>query len=312
MSAAGRRGNLILSVAEDYEWRHVRPFLESLRATDFDGDVRFFAAGMPRDSVERVERAGAADGRPRRFRVRVRGHVFRLYDRPLTRVRWHVQPAYRHVLDALSRLGRDRETTRARILGVVANTDVARHCFYLDHLLRVGHEYDNVMLSDVRDVVFLGDPFDFDIGDSMYCFAEAESFTIDKQVNNRGWLIGAYGEAALRELGDRPILCAGVTIGRTSAVIAYLRLMIDQLARLPRQPLGVDQGVHNYLVHKGLVPNARLVGNREGAVLTVGLMSEAEAAAALEERAHEIRVVHQYDRHPHLLDVLSSLSHTSV
>jgi hypothetical protein len=41
-------------------------------------------------------------------------------------------------------------------------------------------------------------------------------------------------------------------------------------------------------------------------------MSGAEAAAALEERAHEIRVVHQYDRHPHLLNVLSSLAHTHV
>jgi hypothetical protein len=91
-------------------------------------------------------------------------------------------------------------------------------------------------------------------------------------------------------------------------VFDYLTVMVDQLARLPRQLEGGDQGVHNYVVHKGLVPCARLVANREAPVLTVGLMVESEAAELLGQRAEAVKVVHQYDRHPKLSDMLTSTS----
>ena len=74
----------------------------------------------------------------------------------------------------------------------------------------------------------------------------------------------------------------------------------------------MDQGVHNYVIHKGLVPRARLVANGEGPVLTAGLMEEDDAVRLFRERAGSIRVVHQYDRLPRLAAALQRRSRAAV
>ncbi|HLW18457.1 MAG TPA: hypothetical protein VKV69_13965, partial [Actinomycetota bacterium] len=93
------------------------------------------------------------------------------------------------------------------------------------------------------------------------------------------------------------ISCSGLTIGSSEAVLTYLALMVDHLARVPRQFKGIDQGVHNYLLHNDLVPGARIVKNTEGPVLTVGTMTGSAALELLRSRRSEVRIVHQYDRH---------------
>jgi hypothetical protein len=73
----------------------------------------------------------------------------------------------------------------------------------------------------------------------------------------------------------------------------------------------MDQGVHNFLVHTGRVPG-RLVANTEGPVLTVGVMAPSDAVALLNDRAEELRVIHQYDRHPALAAPLEELTHAQL
>src|SRR5439155_2364653 len=172
---------------------------------------------------------------------------------------------------------RHPRTATARLMGALSNVEVARYFWFWDYLASRAEGYRNVMLTDVRDVLFLGDPFDFDIGDAVCSFEEDGRLTIGCQTNNRGWLHGAYGQEALDELADRPIVCSGITIGEASAVLDYSRVIVDHLARLSRQFKCMDQGVHNYVLHKGLVPQARLVPNGSGIVLTVGLMTAAAA-----------------------------------
>jgi len=70
--------------------------------------------------------------------------------------------------------------------------------------------------------------------------------------------------------------------------------------RLTRQDRGIDQGVHNYVLHKRLVPNARVIPNGDGPVLTVGIMCDESASRLLESCASQVRVLHQYDQHPGL------------
>jgi hypothetical protein len=294
------RPDLVLAAAQDYDWESTRPFVESLNATGFAGEIRFFAPGVSRVSARRLEQAGVSVSRPARVRLKVGRRVFQPYNPRTTRVRWHVQPLYRQVVRVLASLSPDRRTAALRLAGAIGNVEVARYFWFHRYLSRALPRYRNVMLTDVRDVIFLGSPFDFEIGDAVHFFLEHDRFRLRDQVNNRGWLIGAYGEHALEELGDRPISCSGVTIGAAPAVLDYLTVMVDHLLRLSRQYKGMDQGVHNYVLHKGLVPRARLVPNRDGPVLTAGLMSEDEAVELLTERAGAIKVVHQYDRHPRL------------
>jgi hypothetical protein len=66
----------------------------------------------------------------------------------------------------------------------------------------------------------------------------------------------------------------------------------------------MDQGVHNYLVHTGRV-EGRLVTNAEGPVLTLAIMSDEAAVELVRRRAGDARMLHQYDRHPAVLDALA-------
>lgn len=298
------RPDLILSAADGYEWEDLRPFVESLRATGYDGEVHFVGR-LSAETVSALAAAGVGVTRPRWLRFKVRGKTWHPYNPRTTRLRWRSQPLYRHVVRALSLLAPDRKRAQQRLTGLISNIEVARHFWYHDYLAPRQELYRNVMLTDVRDVLFLGDPFDFDIGETAHFFLEEEGRTLGSQVNNTGWIVGAYGQSGLDELRHRPISCAGVTIGSAPAIVGYLETMIAELMKLSRQFHGMDQGVHNYVVHHGLAPGA-VTGNSEGPVLTVGIMEEAAAVALLSSRAEMVKVVHQYDRHPALVELLEA------
>jgi hypothetical protein len=152
--------------------------------------------------------------------------------------------------------------------------------------------------------VFLGNPFDFPIGDAACFFLEDDSIPINQQIANTLWIVQAYGARGLVELGNYPICCSGVTIGPVAAVVEYLQVMVEHLLRLTRQDKGIDQGVHNFVLRKGLVSNARLISNGYGPVLTVGIMSDEDASRLFESSTSQVKVLHQYDQHPRLVAAL--------
>ncbi len=285
-----RPRDLVLAAAQGYGWETLRPFVESIRATGFDGEVRFFVSDIDGATVERLQEAGVALTWPRRYALRIRGRRVGPFN---PRLRWPGLPAL---------VGAAPLSARARLLGTVSNIDVARYFWSWLHLAGSRSSYRNVMLTDVRDVLFLRDPFRFDVGDAVCCFLEDERQTLGTQWMNRGWLEAAYGSDVADSLADRAISCSGVTIGSARAVQAYLAVMVRELARLPRQPSGIDQGVHNYVVHSGHVPEVRPLGNDTGPVLTIGIMSDEDAEKLVLARLDDANVVHQYDRHPRAIE----------
>jgi len=80
--------------------------------------------------------------------------------------------------------------------------------------------------------------------------------------------------------------------------------MVDELARLSRQPPGTDQGVHNYVVNERL-HEVTFVRNGERGLVTLALVPGAEVEGMLPDGYAEMRVLHQYDRHPRLAEILS-------
>jgi hypothetical protein len=294
--------DLILAAAQDYDWQDLAPFVDSLRATDFSGDIHFFVSGLSQRTEQELRLAGVGLSQPRRARIKLGSYVLSPYKR--SRVLWHFQPSYRRAVRLLSSLSGDRQAATRRIMAALSNVDVARYFWYLDHLSRYGSRYRHVMLTDVRDVVFTGSPFDFEIHDRVYFFLEDERWRINQNRISVGWLYEAYGAESVVRLGDRPLSCSGITIGTVPTVCAYLRAMVDELVRLPRQDSGIDQGVHTYVVYNDMVPNSELIANGDGPVLTVGLMPPGEALKALADPLAPVKVVHQYDRHPSLVGAL--------
>jgi hypothetical protein len=75
-----------------------------------------------------------------------------------------------------------------------------------------------------------------------------------------------------------------------------------------RIPMGShDQGVHNTLILNGLMPDAKLIPNGQGRVLTMGGMTPPSPEADGRLRLPDGRlpaVLHQYDRFPELAATL--------
>src|SRR5262249_35916168 len=134
--------------------------------------------------------------------------------------------------------------------------------------------YDAVMLSDARDVFFQRDPFAWKNGPGLHAFLEGGQRTVATCPGNRTMAMQAFGPSVLEEIGDRVPSCAGVTIGDEQSILSYLKHMIGLASEAKQMRLvsPVDQGIHNYIVHKPLLPKVHLHANGTSAVLTMGLM----------------------------------------
>jgi hypothetical protein len=294
-----------LGLAEGFDWEQLRPFTESLARTSFAGELHLWVAGIDERALEQLRRAGAVLHPYRRIRFERKARVFHAYDPPLQRLRSsRITPLYPPLIRTLGSLSPDRLRARARLAAAISIPYVARYFHFYRFLAASGTRFDNVMLTDVRDVFFQGDPFDFEIGDQTWFFLEDHRQTLGSERYDRDWLLTAYGEETLRELRDELISCSGVTIAPREPMLAYLRVMTEELLRLPHQIAGIDQGVHNYVIYKGLVPRARLVRNCDGPVFTVGLVPQAEIDAVIDEERLDANAIHQYQHHARLKEEL--------
>ena len=108
-----------------------------------------------------------------------------------------------------------------------------RFFVYYRYLLEHGQSYANVMLTDVRDVLFQSNPLGLEVADELQCFLEDARLTLGTERHNRKWLQTAFGDVVAEELTEAPIVCAGVTIGPRGIMLEYLKVMVKFLLRLP-------------------------------------------------------------------------------
>jgi hypothetical protein len=176
---------------------------------------------------------------------------------------------------------------------------VARYFMYRKFMESASDDYENVLLTDVRDVVFQGDPFVV-TRDAPVWFA-AEDKTIDACPVNSRWLSCAYGEAVARHLATKTISCSGTTIGDSNGIQAYLDLLCSEAERnkgVSGVP-GIDQGFHNYILWR-LEPNFIALDTRDRVVNTIGHTQEGSIRISgnrLIVDGTDSALVHQWDRH---------------
>ena len=129
-----------------------------------------------------------------------------------------------------------------------------RYAIYLDYLkARAGH-YDQVMMSDVRDVVFQSHPFAGIDSPKCHFYLEAAGRTIGSDATNARWVRGCFTAGEAEALAPRRISCSGITIGGTAEIMTYLEHMVAKIDAMPLRIYrtighGYDQGIHNYLVY---------------------------------------------------------------
>jgi hypothetical protein len=178
-----------------------------------------------------------------------------------------------------------------------------RFYLYHDYLLRQGHRFKNVMLTDIRDVVFQKDPFDFDLMESINVAMENPSIKLGQCAYNSKWMLAGYDEATLQQFAGEVISCSGTTFAPIQLMKNYLLKMLESIQKIKDAYHCGDQAVHNVLLHSHQLQPVQKLGNDTGPVLTLG--SEPDYGVTPDgyvtnKSGKLVNIVHQYDRHPRL------------
>jgi len=165
-----------------------------------------------------------------------------------------------------------------------------------------------VLLTDVRDVVFQGDPFTRP-ATRLEVYSEGQGGLAGHAFNMKH-MRAVAGAPLADAIADRPSLCVGTICGPAVEVGRLCRTLL-MLAAIPRSEVGgafgADQAACNLAVHLGLVdadvrPNYERVATI-GDVRSAGLHVR-DDGLILNPDGSISPVVHQYDRHQHLADAV--------
>lgn len=300
--------NLILGLVRGYNFEQIEPFLLSLKKTTFQGDVCFLVSQIDKRTINEISKYKVRIYPFNEFNLNFFGtsiYGYQILDKiyklnSINKI-YDLNKLYTQTVNNLSSLFSDKYLTKASIIKNFLNVYCIRYPLYYIYLSKYGKHYSNVMLTDVRDVLFQDDPFNFTFNDCICNFIEDnQHHTLSSCNINSSWLTEAFGEQAVAELGNQKILCSGVTIGTRSSIMIYLQSMIDKLTQLKAHRVGgIDQGIHNYIIYKNLAENVKLMRNYDRPVLTIRYEEEMlfnDDGFLVNSDGTVINVIHQYDR----------------
>lgn len=163
--------------------------------------------------------------------------------------------------------------------------------------LRANPNYDGILLTDVRDVLFQ-DRFFEGARDIVELYEQDESYGTGNCDSD--WYREAWGEEALRRADGRPAVCIGTILGSHDQIMKLIHDFIVYYSRAPFR--GVEQAIFNRLLLEGQPTFAyRINRNIDGAVATLA-GDKAHGAVSVSDRISRksdgstVPIVHMYDR----------------
>ncbi|HEY4300826.1 MAG TPA: hypothetical protein VGM73_08135 [Candidatus Didemnitutus sp.] len=277
-----------MSVASRYGSAQLRPFVESWKRHVAEAELVVFADRLPTEAAQYLEDAG----------VRVIPARFNLGNPTGWRKAWLRLGAggwlrLLGVIRGRLGLGAHADSWHEGISEAAFHLYAQRFFCYRRFLAQFGWKYSDVLLVDIRDTLFQVSPFP-SVG--LHVFAENE--TIAQSHFARRWFQLSYGNRTFRRLGSFPLLCAGVTLGDGDSIRAYLECNCAESLKIAAVN-DIDQAVHNYMVHRGLVP-ATIHAFGQGPAINLNAMSLASLTVKngrlLSADGRPFAIVHQYDR----------------
>jgi hypothetical protein len=200
---------------------------------------------------------------------------------------------------------------RRSIYGKILNLPFVRYLHALKFLEAHCGEYQNILLTDVRDVIFQDDPFRDSLAGDVVAFLEAPHMVFGDEPMNDGWIRNNYGEWMSSRLAGKRISCCGTVMGTEVGMIDYLGAFVAEIERLKSVAHSADTSVHNVLVRESLVNRIAVVENFHSAVGTISSSPLSRAVIGSDGRVLgpvglPVPVLHQYDRHPDLMNQLAT------
>jgi hypothetical protein len=253
------RRRLIVGSATKYRPEQMRPFVESLRACGYAGDVVIMV----------------------NFWNFALASYLRRYDVTPMRM-WSTR-----------RLHGPPATYRYALYARIARETLAR--------------YDEIMVTDTRDVLFQRHPFADIASPACHYYLEHPTLTIGEEPTNLRWAKLFLPPEQVPLISRQRISCNGIAIGGMTAMNTYLARMDADIRAVPvalRCLGGVDASMHHRLVFlDGGVPGVVMENNVH--VATMGLQPDTtylvgDDGLVRTIDGHVPAILHQYDRVPHV------------
>lgn len=186
--------------------------------------------------------------------------------------------------------------------------------------------FERIWMLDVRDTVFQSNPFAvFDNeAESFHVFQEDGEMLIEQCGWNSKWISDCFHHTIFRYVSNKYIICSGVSAGTTALVMKYLNITVSLFSGMNVQNIyqhflpacernGVDQGIHNVIIHKNLIPSIKVHTEKDKDAAYVVNMQASQSFQIVDghqivnHRLEPFAVVHQYDRNYELHRALGKI-----
>jgi len=276
--------DLVMGAVGGYTFDRLRSFIVSLQQTGFDGDIVLLYTNLSAETLDQL----------RAHNVLV---VPLEYRGPASLNSWsRFWPQLRPIVRMLGGTALARQ-----IMKHVTPLQTSRFYNYHDFVRKHRHIYRNVLITDVRDVIFQANPFQHFDRSGVQCYEE--DLTMEEEgTHNLRWIKDLFGERASADFLSQRIVCSGTILGPTAAMLDYFRAFESTLLRAKSIAIGgSDQGIHNYIIRKNLVTDYNLVPNGTREVLTffpdnARYYKTDERGFFVKGDGEMIPLIHQYDR----------------
>ncbi|WP_404865900.1 hypothetical protein [Glaesserella parasuis] len=184
---------------------------------------------------------------------------------------------------------------------------VSRFFDYFNYINKLD-EVRNIILTDIRDVIFQRDPF-LDIK-GLYVGMESPEVPMGKDFYSKKWITEVYGDDYFENIKNNQICCAGVTLGDYHSIKKYLQTMLNEFLSLPYETIissNYDQGIHNKLLYNNELLNPIQCQPLSSVISTIGIIDRNNLLFDLQNNlllsdGCPAYIVHQYDRHTDILE----------
>ncbi len=178
---------------------------------------------------------------------------------------------------------------------------------YKRFLDRYGKDYCQVLLTDVADVILQKDLFSQYAGKNKFIGVAVERSSIANDIFTSRWIAERFGQNIYKQYQNFPVICCGTTWGTIPEIMRYSDKMSELILSF-RRFWGSEQACANYIVYENLMPDVEFIKSQAGIddVSTVGVMKKVSAddEFILNDDGSVPAVVHQYNRHQHLCDLV--------
>ncbi len=253
------RRRLIVGSASTYRPHQLRPFVESLRASGYAGDVIIMTTF---------------------WNWELKSYLRRHAITPMTiwSMRRRHGPVATYRYQVYARLAREYR-----------------------------ERYDQMMVTDTRDVLFQRHPFADIASPACHFYLEHPTRTIGEEPTNLRWAKQFLPPDQVALLSKQRISCNGIVIGGMAAMDEYLARMAADISAVPlklRRLGAADASIHHRLVFlSGGVPGVIMENNVH--VATMGLEPDSiyvvgDDGLVRTTDGRQPAILHQYDRVPHV------------